>query len=951
MLAGVGIFCGALATFAASAAGTSAAQAYQLDGGDLSTVLGDFAAQSGIQILYDAKLLAGHRSAGLSGAYSFEAALSRLLRDSGLEAVAVNADTFVIKRLPRRTPRSVPHQGVASVQAPAVATELSTVIVKNGDLQRLATQGATPVTEITREQIDSSGYTTLFDLLKAQPGMQVANQPEAMASASDANFRTGAAGAAAVALRRLGGKSTLFLVDGRRVAGYGLAQDATGTVPDLNAIPLAMVERIEILRDGASAIYGSDAIAGVVNILLRHDFAGAEVSTYAGQSSRADAATQQTSALWGGRTEGGVGMLLNVNFLHSDPLLGAERSWYSLDQRRQGLLDLRSPYSFPGNYLYFDDDGQQRIEALPGCRDALSGGQCLLDGAKYTTLQNGKNGKSVLGRLDMPVGESSHVYVDLRATDLAQRQQAAPSGALLLLAQDKNAPTPQPFAQLYSFNDIGPVRETTQSTLLSLDAGASGLIGNWTWGVDASVQRNHVDDAIEGLIRADVLSLGGEPYTFGGAPPSKALRDAISPRVERNGTTTLDDLSLQASGAVFEMPAGTASVATGIEFRHEGIEQQPGEILLAGKLLNQPREFAQSLGRASSAAYIKLDLPVGERVDAALAWRLEDTGGFGAHGSPTLGLRWSPFDTLVLRASASAGYRAPTLLELHQPRSVPVQAIVSVPHHAGTCASELLTLGDQSICVLDFTTSGNPALRPEVSKTTALGAVWAPTAALSVSADIYSSIRDNEIADASPVYVFDHPQQFPDFLVRNDDGQLVALKSKLANLARTTTRGVDAEVRWDIQSENAGTFRLSAGLNYLGTLDRQLAPGIAPARSAGYADNPRLTGVATLRWVLGDWVGGANLRYIGSYALETYADSGSPCPDYKVTQGKCTIPPFSLVNFNLTYNGIAHWAFTGSVNNVFDHAPRYYDEAAGGYNAAFDDALGRYYAVRVTYRF
>jgi iron complex outermembrane receptor protein len=277
--------------------------------------------------------------------------------------------------------------------------------------------------------------------------------------------------------------------------------------------------------------------------------------------------------------------------------------------------------------------------------------------------------------------------------------------------------------------------------------------------------------------------------------------------------------------------------------------------------------------------------------------------------------------------------------------------VVSVPNAVGACASELAALPDERVCVLDVTASGNPALRPETSKTTAVGAVWAPSAAFSVSGDVYRSVRDHEIATALPAYVFDHPQQFPGFLVRNDQGQLVGLDNKLANLAHTITQGIDAELRWDVQSAYAGNFRLSAGLNYLDRLDRRIAPGVALARSAGYADNPRLTGVATLRWALGDWVAGANVRYIGAYALEPYPGSGSPCPDYKAVQGKCTVPPFTLVNLNLTYTGIAHWAFTGSVNNVFDHTPRYYDEAAAGYDAAFDDALGRYYALRVTYRF
>lgn len=940
-----------LLSTATTGTAAEATHTYRLPGGELPALLNELAEQSGIQIIYDAKLLSGHRSDGLDGQHSIESALSKLLRGSGLEAVAVNADTFVIKPIRIVTPAA---PRVAVVTPPESVTELSRVVVNDIGIRRIATVTAMPVTEITREQIEGSGYATLFDLLKAQPGTQVANQPESMASSSDSSFKTGAAGAAAVALRRLGSKSTLFLVDGRRIAGYGLAQDGTGTVPDLNAIPLAMVERIEILRDGASAIYGSDAIAGVVNIILRHDFSGAEASTYAGVSSRGDAAAQQASVLWGTRSKGGVGLLFNVNYLHSDPLLGSQRDWYSLDQRRQGLRDMRSTYSFPGNYVYEDEHGE-RLVALPGCppQSLSADGVCLLDPAKYTTLQNGREGKSLLGRLDVPFGESARFYLDLRATDLVQRQRAAPSAGRLVLRQDEGSTEPQPVEIRYSYNDIGPVRERTQTKLLSLDAGASGQLGRWNWSVDAGVQRNRVEDVIDGLVRSDILDLSvdGERYTFGDSPPSDRLRALIAPRVERHGLNTLDNLNLEASGSLFDLPAGTLSVATGLEVRREGIEQRPGEALRTGLLLNQPKEYPFSRERTASAAYMKFAVPITDKLDADLALRVEKTGGFSANSSPTFALRWNPFESLVLRATASAGYRVPTLFELYQPRGVSESAGYWLPESAAPCEAELARSPGRVACFINIISGGNAALRPETSKTVAWGMVWAPSSSFSLSADVYSSMRRDEIGTASATYAFAHPELLPDFAVRNDQGGLTGLNSVLVNLAHTTTRGADTEARWDFDVRNLGGFRLSLGLNYLDTLEHRSAPGVRITRSAGYANTPRLTAVSSVRWTRGDWTSNAYLRYVGSYSLEQFGDSGLACDSTKVAQGKCTVPPFTLVNVNLTYTGVPRWAFTLSVNNVFDHQPRYYDEFAGGYNAAFDDVVGRYFAFRATYRF
>jgi outer membrane receptor protein involved in Fe transport len=940
----------AFALCASGALADSTAQTFRLAGGELAALLNALAAQGRIQILYDAELLAGRRAEGLHGTYSVEAALTRLLRGTGLEAVAVNADTFVVKPAARSTP-SPPSLETPVVPRQAPEIELSRVLVNDAGISRLAMSPTMPGAGITREQIDSSGYTTLFDLLKAQPGIQVANQPEAMAAASDANFRTGASGAAAVALRRLGSKSTLFLVDGRRIAGYGLAPDGTGTVPDLNAIPLAMIERIEILRDGASAIYGSDAVAGVVNILLRRDFSGAEASVYAGASDGGDAAAQQVSVFWGGRTAGGIGLLLNLNYLHASPLTGDQRSWYSLDQRRQGLRDLRSPYSFPGNIIY--DDGS--FEAAPGCepRNLSARGLCVLDGAKFTTLQNGNNGKSLLGRLDVPLDGSTRLHLDLRVTDLMQRQQAAPSAAQLVLASLQEATEPQPIQWLYSFNDIGPVREATRSTLLSLGAGVDGRIGSWTWSMDASAQRNRVVDTIDGLVRDDAfrLSVDGERYTFGDTPPSAALRALMAPRAVRRGSTTLEEVSFATSGAAFDLPAGAASLSAGVELRREGVEQRPGPTLQSGRLLNQPREYPLSRHRVASAAFVKLDLPILDSLGADLAWRVEETGGFAAHGAPTLGLHWRPAESLLLRASSSSGYRAPTLHELYQPRSIGNPETVWVPESAGPCVDALDSTAGQAACLLSVTRGGNPALRPETSHTTAWGMVWSPSPSFSLSADVYRSVRRNEIAGVPVAYALDHADRFADFAVRTEDGRIAALNDLLVNLASTTTRGVDAEARWDADFGRAGQLRLNVGLNYLDALDRRGAPGAPAARSAGYAATPRLTGVSTARWALGDWIVGANYRYVGSYRLRPYADYVAPCAAYRAAQGKCSVPPFGLLNLNVTYSGIPHWAFTLSVNNVADHEPRYYEELSGGYNPAFDDPVGRYYAFRATYRF
>ena len=487
------IACLALATAAAAA---EPVHRFHVKGGDLGDTLNAVAAQAGVQILYDASLVTGRRAPGVDGDYAIDDALAHVLAGSGLAAVAATEDAYVLKRrLPPK--RAQPAETVVDSPDVTSTTELASIFVRGPGPQRAAAESALSITEIDREQIDASGYTSLFDLLRAQPGVEVANQPEAMTSASGSAFKTGASGAAAVALRRLGAKNTLILVDGRRITGYGISALDTATVPDLSSIPLAIVDRVEILRDGASVIYGSDAVAGVINIVLRRDFTGSEIEAYTGVSSRGDAASSRLSYRWSTNAENGTSAFVSLDLGHSDPLIGDERSWYTLDQRSHGLADVRSPGSYPGNYIF----GTQYV-ARDGCapENLSPDGVCLLDGAKYTTLVTGKSAASLFARVTHPLGEDALLHADLRVANVKQKQQAAPSTTQI--AND-SADAGQPDALVYSFNDLGPVEETTRSTLASLTAGASGHSGRWSWDADARYEENRVRDGIAHLIFAE----------------------------------------------------------------------------------------------------------------------------------------------------------------------------------------------------------------------------------------------------------------------------------------------------------------------------------------------------------------------------------------------------------------------------------------------------------------
>jgi len=929
----------------AAAAGENARQ-FHVEAGDLGDALNAVAAQADVQILYEASLVTARRAPALDGYYPVSEALARVLAGSGLAAIAATRTTWVVKRRipPKRGPPAE-----TSVDSPdlTATTELASIFVRGPGPQRAAAESAILITEIDREQIDASGYTTLFDLLRAQPGVDVANQPEAMTSGAGSAFRTGASGAAAVSMRRLGAKNTLILVDGRRITGYGIAPLDAATVPDLTSIPLAIVDRVEILRDGASVIYGSDAVAGVINIILRREFTGQELEAYTGVSSRGDAAASRLSYRWGTSSDSGTSAFVSVDLAHSDPLIGDARDWYTLDQSFRGLVDARSPGSYPGNYVY----GTQYV-ARDGCAPAnLSpDGVCLLDSAKYTSLLTGKSAASVLARVTRPVGEDILLHADLRASDVEQRQQSAPSTMQI----DNPSPTPgQPDALVYSFNDLGPVEESTRSQLASLTAGATGRKGAWNWDADARLEASRVRDAIDHLILAEPRE-GMTLFDFDHPSIDPDAAAIAAPEVVRRGTTTLAAVNSDVSGPLFDLPAGTAALAAGIELRREGIELRPNGVLSSGSLGNQAAEVAVSAHRPAGAAFAKLDLPFAQSLDGYVAGRFDATRGFASHFSPAFGLSWNALPSVTLRASRFDGYRAPALSELHRVSGALASAVPQLyflPHDLAPCAVTVIDTPDLLGCSLYTTSISNADLQPETSRTNAIGFAWYPTPSFSLDLDFYDTVRRHEIAELPLEYALEHPTDFPGFLSRNADGELVSINEMLVNLGETRTRGVDGQARWDIETAEVGHFRIGFGLNYLQALEREVIPGSETLQSAGLRNEPRVTAMTSFRWAIDSWIVGANLRYTGNYAYEDYAGAADGCPEYKAALGDCKTPSFTLVNVSLSYHGLPHWTLTGYVNNVFDHTPRYFDEAFGGFNPAFDDPVGRYYAFLATFDF
>ena len=951
---GMGIALGALWALLPAAAARAndnraATIAVRIQAGPLDQALTAFARQSGLQILFDSSALADRRSPAVAAQLEPEEVLRQLLAGSGFYAEAVAPQTYVLKRV--AAPPVAASTGRTPAEGEIGASHLPPVQVLGSLIRRGDWQTAAPISVITREQIDRSGMRNLFDLLRAQPTIDVTSRAELMASQPIVNYLYGgAAGAATLGMRGLGARATLILLDGRRIAGYGLTQSGSGLVVDVNDIPLDLVERIEILRDGASAMYGADAIGGVINIVLRQSFDGRQLALDYGTSGHGDARRIGAAATLGGQI-GAANVFLHAQSFQRDPLLGNQRDWYTRDLSRQGLYDLRTPYSFPGNYAYLDDKGQVQIRPMPGCTELSANGLCLLDEAKYTTLQTQQKGNSLLARLTRPAGDTVELYADLRLSSLDQAQQAAPIGfGFNLPANFPGNPAPGPAMLFYSFNDVGPVRESTRSRTHALNLGTRGRDEHYEWNLAFSIQGNSVVDHIDGFLNtSDLLRLINDGRYRLGGPNSASTIAAISPRLRRQGRTRQFALAADGTGQLAQLPAGPLQLALGLELRHLAVLDVPAELLRSDDRPFGERSYIQRTSSNVLASYAELQLPLSRRFSAELGARLDHSAATGSAFSPKLGLRWRASDSWLLHATAARGHRPPSELELQQPMQLTELRPVNVPEALLPCSQPAPTNGTN--CTLEIISRNNVSLRAENSRSFTLGTTIAGGERWRLSLDWIQIARDNEITPLPIAYALQNPGQFPGLLRHDDKGQLSGLNVGLVNLGRTHTRSLDGALQWLLWNGANRSLSAHVDVTYLERRDVRVAPGAPTTAFAGYDSSPRLRGRAGLDWTHAAWTASANANYIGAYRNATFAGDTESCVDLQSRPRYCRTPGFATVDLVLGYASPRRWNARLSIINALDHKPVYYGANAANYNGAFDDPVGRYFSVDLSYRF
>ncbi len=748
-----------------------------------------------------------------------------------------------------------------------------------------------PVAVFDRVDIELSNATTLNEFLRDLSVLP--------AGTVDDTFTQGFAPASAgVNLRGLGVSRTLVLVDGRRVAVFPFAQEGSESFVDINLIPLGSVERIEVLKDGASALYGADAVTGVVNIVTRRYQDGLSLSARVGATGEGDGEESIAALNWGMSGERGR-VSLGLDVFNREKVDAIDRE---LTASANGPIDDRSGAGNPGSVIL--PVSAPFPQALPGCpaEDNVSiGGPaslCVFDFAPYVTLipETERIGTLAAGEYDL----SDTLTLFARATyshSVSERALApTPISDLLFVdpANPNNIFPGEPALVIYRFLELGSRVDEFESDAFNLVTGLEGEIGSWTW--ETALSASTVDTSVTGIngyaTAADMQAAvdDGTLNPFGASPNFDPA--AVSVTTRRDGESSLYGFDLRASGDVRRMTHGTLRAAVGAEFRSEDFSDEFDPLTASGAVLGIGGTSGEG-DRDVAAAYGELLVPVADAIELQVAARVDNYSDFGTAFNPKLGIAWRASRNVLLRGSLGTGFKAPALHELY---SGDVVSFASVFDPTTGDVVEVLT-----------TASGNPDLDAEDTINLTAGVVWDVTRNWQVGVDYWQLRNENAVASNAQYYV-DNEALFPANVVRDGTGAIVEVAAPFRNVAEQKLRGVDLQTSVSFDLKRYGSLTLNAVAAYLDQFERR------PAAGQDFEDLVGNDGVVEWRlrsgaeWAAGDVSVGVTAHYVDGYDRPAADDSIASWTRF---DGRLSWSPAFLKG------GV----ITGGVDNLFDRAP------------------------------
>lgn len=755
----------------------------------------------------------------------------------------------------------------AAISSLTAATMLSTgayaadeerieeVTVTGSRIPQSVSDAPRPITVVSRDEIDLSGMENVADVLRTT----TYNSFGSFRERSGSSFQQ----VALVGLRGLGEDRTAVLINGRRVPGNPLTGSSA---VDLNSIPLSAVERIELLTDSASAIYGADAIGGVINIIMEDDFEGFDVEIGTEMPTREGAESDHVSFTWGASGDKG-NVLFSGEWFRRDPVFDGDRAYSSVQITGSGVprhgVDTVGVSS--GGNTMFELDFSNAFPASDNCPtppyiplaepEGISGATgCGFGYADLSMQTGGIDRKSTFLNANYEVNEDHRAYFESRLTSSKTFGRYAPAVGFFFV--DDEAPlnptlgTPEQRGLFLFHRLIAHGNRNDNAEVLELDnvGGFTGTLFDGAVNYDAYARFYQYDATIEGdtYVIASIIEglVADGSYNFlNPTDPSNA--DAV----RQSAATLLRDISTEYTAAgisfdgfAFDLPAGQIGWAAGAEIASEEYQDQYDNLREAGNVLGSAGNSSAG-DRSRWAVFGEFSVPVTDNFEITGAGRYDDYDDFGTEFSPSIALRYQPIEQLVLRASWGEGFKAPNLGDLYQELSSSFETITDLTR----CTAQGISEANCPNSQVEEYTGGNPDLQAEQSESLNLGVVFEPLANvdLSLSADWYNielegavdtldlqDVIDLEMANGLPpgVIVNRGPAVggVPGIVSRCEGSSLsppaCGLINVFGNLAGVEVEGLDIRAHYSTDLD-IGTLTFDVEWSHVLAFDEQPLPG------------------------------------------------------------------------------------------------------------------------------
>jgi iron complex outermembrane recepter protein len=884
------------------------------------------------------------------------------------------------------------------------AQKIEKIEVTGSNIKRVDAETALPVTIITRQDIEKMGVVNTEDVIR---------RVSANTSMFSDTTQGVGYGQSYANLRGIGSNSTLILLNGRRLANHAFSNVGGTASVDLNSIPFNAIERVEVLRDGASAIYGTDAVGGVINFITRTDYRGAEITLKGAMPEGFDNGAGNeygfnASMGFGDLAKDRWNVLVTGGMQFNKALKANMQKLYNRYIDIDGALDPTSFRGFPGRLADFGFSPgayPQTDPAFAQCDPEFTVVQNVGPGPAGIDLKRcrglfpayldnlpDQHKADIFGRFTYEFSKDHQLFAELAFARNHTIGRIAPVPIDSSIARIKPDGTQDPFlmpitsryAPLALISQLGfdPVADAAFPGFLDiiyraapagnrvndnenmqkrLSAGMKGVVAGWDYNTAFTFARAEDNLTYTGYVHEgrfrDALA-SGNLNPFG---PNDAAGEALLQGVKMEGpmresTSTTTQIDGKISRELGRLGGGAMGIALGFDLRREKIEDTPvnddyRQGLHVGGEGTVPNVSAD---RTVSAVFGEMVFPITRALELSAAVRYDHYDDVGSKTNPRVSMRWQPNPQVLTRASYGTGFRAPSLWDLNSP---PAFSNTANQVNDPGCPQALIDAVDPRCVQTQLTTrlSSSPDLKPETSKQWSAGIVLEPRQNFSIALDYWYIEKEDNIGVLTGDTILANPDdltlynRFANRFVRNAAGTTLYVDQPAENLGGLKTAGWDLDVRARFPGLGAGTLGMSFAGTYITKYELQ---NFKDGPFTSYLGNSFNGGLQYPRWTHVAAMDYSTGPWI--FTLEQTFSMG--WTEAFQDGGTHKIPSVSRINLAMVFQGIRNMKFKLGARNVLDHIPPFTDVSSNGSHAqgwanSVADPRGRVWYGSFTYTF